>query len=92
MFHSSVADNLGIDLKSGEPKTYYAVNGQPFQTYLHIIELKVHRTDYRIRVKAAFTEECEESLIGQNGFFDYFEVTFRRFRREFEIRPRPHQH
>lgn len=91
MFHSSVATNLGIDLTSGKPKRYYAVNGQPFDAYLHTIELKVHRLDYRIRIQAAFAEASNESLLGQNGFFDYFEVTFRRFRNEMDIKPRPRQ-
>jgi len=91
MFHSSVARNLGIDLTSGKPKKYYAVNGQPFDAYLHTVELKIHRLDYRMRIIAAFTEVCEESLLGQNGFFDSFEVAFRRFRNEIEIKPRPRQ-
>jgi predicted aspartyl protease len=92
MFHSSIAKSLGIDLTSGKPKTFYAVNGQPFNAYLHNVELKVHRLDIRIRIQAAFTEASKESLLGQNGFFDYFEVTFRRFRNEMDIKPRPRQH
>jgi predicted aspartyl protease len=92
MFHSSVARNLGINLTSGKPKTFYAVNGQPFDAYLHTVALRVNRLDYRITIQAAFTEASKESLLGQNGFFDYFEVTFRRFRNEMDIRPRPRQH
>lgn len=92
MFHSSVARSLGINLTSGTPKTFYAVNGQPFDAYLHTVELKVNRLDYRVRIQAAFTEACKESLLGQKGFFDYFEVTFRRFRNEIEIKPKPRQH
>src|SRR5215208_1629806 len=41
MFHSSVAKSLGIDLTSGKPKTFYAVNGQAFDAYLHTVALRV---------------------------------------------------
>lgn len=92
LFHASVAENLGIDFASGKPRTMYGVGEQPFQAYMHTIELRIHGSSERIRFEAGFTKACKFSLLGQKGFFDSYEVTFRRFKGEIEIKRRPRHH
>jgi predicted aspartyl protease len=90
IFHSSIAANLGIDLTSGKPKTYFGADLHPFQAYLHTVELQIHNYHERILVEAGFSDDCPLSLLGQKDFFDNYEVTFRRYRNSFEIKSRTH--
>lgn len=89
IFHSSVAENLGIDWKSGIPKKYYPVGQHAITGYVHTIELQIHDFDERIKIQAGFTQESEFCLLGQYGFFDNYEITFRGFEKRFEIASRP---
>ena len=88
LFHSSVAENLSIDLESGEPRTYYPVGLALIKGYAHTVELQVHGLNERITIVAGFTEASELCLLGQSGFFENYEITFRGFEKTFEIRSR----
>ena len=88
LFHSSVAENLSIDLESGEPRTYYPVGLAPIKGYAHTVELQVHGLNERITIVAGFTEASGLCLLGQSGFFENYEITFRGFEKTFEIRSR----
>lgn len=90
IFHSSVASSLGINLTSGTPKTYFGADLHPFQGYLHTVELQIYNYHERIEIEAGFSDDCPLSLLGQNGFFDNYEVTFRRYRNNIEIKSRTH--
>jgi len=90
MFHSSVADALGIDLTSGRPRTYYGIARQAAIGFLHPIKLQVTGFNETIDIEAAFTEDNDIPLIGQVGFFDFYQVTFERYRGRFELKSRTH--
>lgn len=90
IFHSSVAENLEIDLEAGKPKKYYPVGQHEIIGYVHTVELQIHDFDERIKIEAGFTSESEFCLLGQYGFFDNYEITFRGFEKSFEITSRPH--
>lgn len=85
MFHSSVAENLGINLKSGDVRTYYPIGLQAITGYVHKIELQIQGFSERIQIEAGFTEESELSVLGQSGFFENYQITFRGFEKTFEI-------
>ncbi|HEX8653305.1 MAG TPA: aspartyl protease family protein [Pyrinomonadaceae bacterium] len=89
MFHSSVAENLGIDLESGEPVTHYALGMTPLQCYMHTIELQIFDFDERIQIRAGFSRDSEMCVLGQDGFFENYEITFRGYEKTFEINSRP---
>lgn len=85
LFNSAIAKNLGIDLESGEPRTYYPVGGRPLKGFAHRIGLQIHGFDERIEVEAGFTEGSQFSILGQSGFFENYEVVFRGYEKRFEI-------
>jgi hypothetical protein len=90
MFHTSIADVLGIDWARGEPRTYYGIAEQATIGFLHPIQLQVEGFNEVIDIDAAFTEDNDISLIGQVGFFDYYQVIFERYRGRFEVKSRTH--
>jgi hypothetical protein len=85
-----VAEKLGIDLESGEPRTYYPVGGWPVHGFIHKVGLQISGFDEQVEIEAGFTEECQLSLLGQTGFFDNYEVTFWGFRKSFEVKSQTH--
>ncbi len=93
MFHSSVADVLGIDIGTGREKGYYGIAAhQEVTGYLHTIQLQVQGFSELIEIEAAFTYENQASLLGQVGFFDNYQVIFERYRGRFEIKSRSFLH
>lgn len=85
LFHSSVARGLGIELDAGEPRIYFPVGGSPITGFVHRLSLQIHGFDERIEIEAGFSEENHLSLLGQDGFFESYEVIFRRYEKRFEI-------
>jgi hypothetical protein len=90
IFHSSVADILGIDLASGKPRAFYGIANQVAHGFLHPVQLQVEGFNEAIDIDVAFTEDNDISLIGQIGFFDFYQVIFERYRGRFEIKSRTH--
>src|SRR4051812_29399964 len=68
VFHSSIAENLGIDLESGQPITHYALGMTPLLCYVHTIELQIFGFDERIQIEASFTRDSEFGVLGRAGF------------------------
>ena len=90
LFHASVARNLGINVTSGEPKDYIGIGGQAHEGYLHTVDLQIFGFNERVKIEAGFSEYVKISLLGQSGFFENYEVTFRGYRKSFEIKSRTH--
>jgi hypothetical protein len=85
IFHSSVARSLGIDIERGEPRVYYPVGGPSFTGFIHKVGLQILDFDERIEIEVGFSEKNQLSLLGQDGFFDNYEVIFRGYEKRFEI-------
>jgi hypothetical protein len=47
--------------------------------------LQIHGFDERIEIEAGFSTVNQLSLLGQAGFFENYEVIFRRYEKRFEI-------
>ena len=78
IFHSVVAEALGINLTSRRKRKLYGLGGQPIKGYEHKINIKMVglRT---VESKAIFTKELPGhafGVLGNEGFFDHFEVRF----------------
>jgi len=89
LFHISVADDAGIDLKDAE-KEYLAGVGGYIPAYIKKeVKLEIEGLG-KLEVPVAFTEYISSDLaiLGRQGFFDHFEIVFREWRRELELRPR----
>jgi hypothetical protein len=92
LFDMHVAEDLGLHLKnSAEQREYFGVAGQSVVGYIHKVRLQVQGFSEWIDTEAAFLDASQPyQLLGQAGFFDSYEVTFRRYRGKFEVRSRTH--
>jgi hypothetical protein len=55
IFHASIAEALGLDLKSGENREFFGVSGHSIQAYFHPIKLLIVGTSEPINLVVGFT-------------------------------------
>ena len=89
LFHISVADDAGIDLKDAKKEYLAGVGGYVPAYVKKEVELEIEDLG-ELKIPIAFTEYIfsDLAILGRQGFFDYFEIVFREWRRELELRPR----
>jgi hypothetical protein len=74
VFHSNIGRFLGLDIESGEKEITQGIGGLA-DTYLHDISLYIPGGP--VTIKAAFKEDLPiAALLGMNGFFEHFVITF----------------
>jgi len=74
-FHSSIGQQIGLDIKRGRLEEIMGINGTGNRSYLHDIALYVPGGP--VQITAAFSDELPlAGLLGMEGFFEYFRVTF----------------
>jgi hypothetical protein len=76
---------LGIDVPSGKPHQFRAFNFQETQGFVHKVHLQVTGFSHWVDVDAVFIESEVMPILGQQGFFESYQVVFERFKRQFEI-------
>lgn len=86
LFNADVAAALGIDLTKGTAHKYEGIGNILVAGHVYPIMLKVKGFETWIRIEAGFIDENEISLLGQTGFFENYEVIFRGYRKQFEIK------
>jgi hypothetical protein len=75
LFQSHVGEAIGIKIKSGvEGPLGGVIYGPAAKVYYHKIKLIVG-SEF-IEIKAGFSSEISQNLLGQIGFLDQFHVTF----------------
>lgn len=94
LFDQDVADDLGIKLADSDVKReYFGVGGQSIIGHIHTIRLQIQGFSEWIEIEAAFIDaQLPYQLLGQAGFFDNYEITFKRYRGRFEIKSRSFLH
>ena len=74
-FHASIAEALGFDVKKGAVEMTTGVDGKQSTTYLH--EVAFYAPGGVIQIRAALSYELPvAALLGMDGFFEHFRVTF----------------
>jgi hypothetical protein len=74
VFHSDIGRFIGLDVPSGIRETAQGIGGLT-DTYLHDIHLYIPGGP--VLIKASFKENLPvAALLGMNGFFEHFRVTF----------------
>jgi hypothetical protein len=74
IFHADFAQFLGIDLNACPMEEIVGIGGEE-ATYLH--ELALYIPGGQVTIQAAFKENLPVAgLLGMNGFFEHFRVTF----------------
>ena len=78
IFHSEVADALGIRMTAGESSSFMGATGGKARMYIHPIQIEVG--GWRFDTKVAFADVLglrgAPGLAGQVGFFSLFVVKF----------------
>ncbi len=77
VFHSEIADVLGIRLKGGKKMTFYGTGGTPQVAYFHTIQIEIG--GWPMDLYCGFSSDMESlpyGLLGQTGFFDHFKIEF----------------
>ena len=77
VFHADIADYLGINLTKGKTMKIAGIGGDSIKGYKHNVEMKVGRN--LIMTTIVFSRQIPDNAIavlGNQGFFDHFSVTF----------------
>ena len=90
LFDQDVADDLGIKLADSDVKReYFGVGGQSVIGHIQPIRLQIQGFSEWIEIEAGFINaKLPYQLLGQSGFFDNYEINFKRYRGRFEIKSR----
>lgn len=88
IFPESIGRLLGIDVPSGQPKTYFGLARQAAPGFLHSIKLQVTGLDHWVTLDVGFIDADIIPLLGQSGFFSNYQIVFERFRYQFEVNKR----
>lgn len=84
VFGLNVAEQLGIDLTDAAPVEVVGIGQQREPGNLSAVTLRVH--DHEWKAPTIFTSAADgQAILGQIGFFGYFDVTFGYRRREIEL-------
>ena len=82
-----IARELGMPLNAGQSDSFEVADGTMAQAV--VLDIAVETCGERFVLPVAFLERDNISpLLGQRGFFDRFEIRFRRSDGEFEVLPR----
>ena len=87
LFHSSVGRVLGIDIKSGKKERIKSLSPDEIPAYLHQIHL-VLRGEAGVDIEVGFIESdliADGGILGQQGFFDEFDIRFQRWQNSIYI-------
>jgi hypothetical protein len=83
IFHADIGRFLGLDMKMGATETTQGIGG-PSEIYLH--DVKLYIPGGPVIIKAGFKESLPiAGLLGMDGFFEHFVVTFRHVSLECEL-------
>ena len=75
MFHSSIAQGIGIKIESGRREVRTGISGVTNDVWVHPILLYVGTDMFQI--EASFSNNLPiAGLLGRNGFFEYYKITF----------------
>jgi hypothetical protein len=88
LFDRDVADDLGIMFANSDvTREYFGVGGQAIIGHIHTIRFQIQGFSEWIEIEAGFIEtKLPYQLLGQSGFFDNYEISFKRYRGRFEIK------
>lgn len=84
IFGLEVARRLDISLKDARPVTVFGVGDAELAGKLTVVELEL--APHHFAAPAIFVEGLSTpAILGQAGFFQFFDVTFRRKQRRIEL-------
>lgn len=87
IFHATVGEQLGLDIKTGTPLTFFGTSGKPQKAYFHKITFKIGGHHHTCEVGFSYDmEKLAYGLLGQDGFFDKWTVKFEYHKKNIDLR------
>lgn len=87
IFHAIVAEQLGIDVKTGKELIFYGTSGEPQKAYFHKISFKLGGNPHECDVGFSYDmNKLAYGLLGQYGFFNKWIVKFEHRKENVEIK------
>ncbi len=87
LFHSSIAELLGIKLEDGLAKEFFGISEKSIKVYFHKIQMQIPGLDKPFDALVGFTKSNGVSaLLGQADFFEKYKITFERKKETIEIK------
>lgn len=86
LFPSKIGEILGIEVDRGRKERIGGIAETPIIAYVHSVRLIVRGLS-GVDVEVGFTESrgVRTGILGQNGFFDKYRITFQRSRNWVDI-------
>jgi|SRR3989344_2204603 len=91
LFHSEVAESLGIDVGKGKKGLVNGVGGKLSEYFMHTISVEVGGWNYDMDVGFLPTiggRSAPYGIVGQKGFFENFVVKFDLLKEEVDLKIR----
>ena len=85
IFPASVGKLLKVDIRSGKPYEIHGFDLQSVPGFVHRVHLQVAGFTHWVAIEAVFVESEGIPILGQNGFFESYQVVFEHWSRRFEI-------
>lgn len=86
MMNIEYAKALGIDLTNLERKSFIGIGRELIECYVSLIEMKIKQFKRPILAQVAFTDSPNVNiLLGQEDFFEKYQINFNRKKDLFEI-------
>jgi hypothetical protein len=90
LFNAEIGEALGLDVKSGATEYFGGVEGGRMETFIHQVKIQIRGMDLLVEMPVGFTySRGVSAILGQDGFFDGFRITFERDRDIVEITKSP---
>ena len=88
VFPKSIGELLDLDISSGKPYKFHGFDLRLVEGYVHSVKLQVEGFPHWVNIEAVFLMSDGMAILGQNGFFESYQVVFERWARRFEINSR----
>lgn len=94
VFHAGMGEVIGLDIKKGKEIPLRGILPDAGKQYLHEVVIVVDEINLELKTEAGFTEDFTKNnelifpwgILGQNGFFNNFRITFDLDRNIFKIK------
>jgi|ERR1043166_876506 predicted aspartyl protease len=87
LFHSSIAEALGLDLTSGIKQEFFGISGHAVEAYFHLVKFQIVGSTDEHEIAIGFTDsDGVGALLGQSDFFQRHQIKFERYKEQMEIK------
>ena len=88
VFHGKIGELLKIPIKKGKTSPLYgATEGQGI-IYFHNVILEIGGWKFKSYVGFSYNLRCPQGILGQMGFFEFFNIVFDFKKKIVDVRPK----